>query len=572
MHIMYNPKDPKSVQKYTSAVTLSDMEIFIFPEIAYALVLANMMSPLLWQWKENDWFQKSKKLPEYKKLLRLRQFIMDNFSFNLDLDTWGLTSKDTELARFKDFVDEKALSQSNALFGYEGDKYYFSMDIRRHFGLDKYEGDVIPYWKTETAEAMHAFKFKEGYSGGAGECVSLATLYAAMLYVNIDIPLEKIFLMATPLHSQNFIDIRDGILTNNRRLVTKSMWFNGTELSAKARRAIENEKITLVANNTGFIHTLYEEATINREDYNSFTTKITEFLTTDITSEVLAGFLRQFNKYQKCFQVTRKHGGRDWYIELEKVLQYEHSSNSHLGDESQSALLKEIEIDEFYPDAISGRTVFNEIQALLKKSDFPLDSKEKLDELRKNLPGCCIDLDNFIKDLLMFCRTAPKLPEKGKKFINSRKIELDGLASREEIVEYLNSIRAENETADLAFTAFRDMKLAPWEPFMKAALERNPVSLKGLKGLSIEDAYKKLTSFESQSIYDGSRMAQPDELWNFGRGDGLEMAIAFLNFIRNSPGFENASLESQGSKVLVRVKNREFTFNSSKNLELSWVI
>ena len=564
---MYNPKDPKSVQKYTSAVTLSDMEIFIFPEIAYALVLANMMSPLLWKWKENNWFQKSKDLPEYKKLLRLRQFIMDNFSFNLDLDTWGLTRKDVELSRFKDFIDEKTLSQSNALFGYEGDKYYFDIDIRRHFGLDKYEGDIIPYWKTETVEAMHAFQYKKGYAGGAGECVSLATLYAAMLYVNIDIPLEKIFLMATPLHSQNFIDIRDGILTNNRRLVTKSMWFNGTELSAKARRAIENEKITLVANNTGYIHTLYEDATIDPKDYDNFAGKIKDFLSTDITSEVLAGFLRQYNKYQRCFQVIRKHGGRDWFIELEKVLQYEHGSNSHLGDDSQGALLKEIEIDEFYPTVISGRTIFNEIQTLLKRSDFPLDSKEKLDELSRNLPGCCIDLNNFMKDLVSYCRIDPKLPISGKKFVKSKKLEMDGLKSREEMLEYLESVRAESETADLAFTAFRDMKRAPWEPFLKAAYERNPVVIRGLGNNSIAEAYKQLNSLENLSIYDGSRMAQPDEVWNFRRGDGLEKAIALVNFIKNVYPQAEHSLQSDGKKVLVRVDGQEYMFDSLKGID-----
>jgi len=45
---MYNPDDPKSVEKYSSAVTLSDMEVFIFPELMLALVLANIMSPRLW--------------------------------------------------------------------------------------------------------------------------------------------------------------------------------------------------------------------------------------------------------------------------------------------------------------------------------------------------------------------------------------------------------------------------------------------------------------------------------------------------------------------------------------------
>ena len=92
----------------------------------------------------------------------------------------------------------ETLAQSNALFGYEGDKYYFDIDIRTHFGLDKYEGDIIPYWKTETVEAMDAFRHKPGYPTGAGECVSLATLYAAALFIVGEVPLSDIFLMATP--------------------------------------------------------------------------------------------------------------------------------------------------------------------------------------------------------------------------------------------------------------------------------------------------------------------------------------------------------------------------------------
>ena len=64
------------------------------------------------------------------------------------------------------------MSHSNALFGYEGDKHYFTLDIRKHFGLDKYTSSTIPYWKTETVEAMDAFVHKENYRVGAGECVA----------------------------------------------------------------------------------------------------------------------------------------------------------------------------------------------------------------------------------------------------------------------------------------------------------------------------------------------------------------------------------------------------------------
>ena len=267
-----------SDEEKSAAATLSDMEIFIFPELMYALVLANILSPRLWRWRELEWFAGIREMRPKKRLQRLRQHIMDNYTFNLDLETWGLTTQARELARFAPFLSPEEIASSNALFGYHGDAYYYDIDIRRHFGLDKYTSDVIPYWKTETVEAMDAFRRKPGHSVGAGECVSLAGLYAAAAFVVCGLPLDSIYLMATPLHSQNFLDVDTGILTNNRRLVTRAMWSNGTVISQQARRALEHERVTIVSHATGYIHLLYPEATISPSAYADFAAKLDAFL------------------------------------------------------------------------------------------------------------------------------------------------------------------------------------------------------------------------------------------------------------------------------------------------------
>ncbi|MFN8241114.1 MAG: hypothetical protein U0X39_10255, partial [Bacteroidales bacterium] len=155
--------DKKTLEKYSSAFTLSDMEIFIFPELFYPLVLANILSPVIWSWRDDPWFANIEKKGFTFKANRIKQFIIDNYVFNLDLSTWGLTTKGKEIDRFSSYFDIEMLRQSNALFGYEGDKYYFDIDIRKHFGLDKFNTDVIPYWKTETVEAMTAFRHKENF-------------------------------------------------------------------------------------------------------------------------------------------------------------------------------------------------------------------------------------------------------------------------------------------------------------------------------------------------------------------------------------------------------------------------
>jgi hypothetical protein len=565
---MYNPDNPQSLEKYSSAITLSDMEIFIFPELLYALVLANIMSPGLWAWKNDTWFRNFDSLSPYRRILRLKQYIIEHFGFNLDLDTWGLTTKEREMARFSSFIDENALSQSNALFGYEGDKYYFDIDIRRHFGLDKYTSNVIPYWKTETIEAMEAFKYKPGYSSGAGECVSLSTLYASALFAVARIPIDKIYLMATPLHSQNFIDINDGLITNNRRIVTKNMWFNGTELSEKARRALQHERITVVAHHTGYIHTLYPEASIDPAAYSMFSEKLKKFLVTDITFEVLANFIRQNSSYQKCFQIAHSCCGKPRYIEAEKVYSYEHNSKFKVSDETRDKLLHEIDEDEFYPQPISNRLVFDEVEKIFNNAAISINSDTTIDTLRNQLNHCCFNVEEVMKELLDFCRIAPRLPSGIKKQLEPQPIPIDGLSSREEIMESLESLRSTNPVVDLAFTAYRDMSKAPWKPFVKAAMERNPVSILESKDSTISDSANRLKSMDNESIYDGKRMAQPDEVWNFSRGDGLEKALCLTNIIKNRFPQDNCVLEGDKEKIIVRHGKDEYAFTSKKGLEL----
>lgn len=563
---MYKHNDARSLEKYSSAVSLSDMEIFIFPELIYSLMLANCMSPVMWNWRQDSWFKGRETMNQYRLLQRVKQYIMDNFTFNLDLDTWGLTTKEKELARFSQFIDQATLAQSNALFGYEGDKYYFDIDIRRHFGLDKYTTAVIPYWKTETIEAMHAFRHKPGYPTGAGECVSLAALYASALFVVGQIPLDDIYMLATPLHSQNFIDIKDGVITNNRRIVTKAMWFNGTEISAKARRALQNERVTVVAHRTGYAHILYPEATMQKERYEHFRERLGSYLKADIDYTLLTSFLRDRSALQRCFQFAHTCCGKPRFIQAEKVFAYEHGSKARVGDESQDALIHEIDEDEFYAEPIKGRIVLSELEKFFKQNRISVDCNCNVEQLKKHLCHTCFNVEEVIKDLLGFARMNPLLPGADRQWTSTPAVDLEGVHSPQEAVECLASQRATNPTADLAFMAYRDMRLSPWRPFMKAALERNPVCVIASGELDLEQAAKKLAAMPDESIYEGSRVAQPDEVWNFGRGDGLEKALCLLTIARGREATRDAGIDGGPNEVVVRAGAREYRFATAKSL------
>ncbi|MDD5677778.1 MAG: hypothetical protein PHW60_07270 [Kiritimatiellae bacterium] len=560
----------QELERKSSALTLSDMEIFVFPELIYSLLLANLMSPCIWRWRDEPWFAGLAAMTPYRRIVRVKQYIMDHYAFNLDLDTWGLTTKQRELSRFSDFIDAATLKQSNALFGYEGDKYYFDIDIRKHFGLDKYAGDVIPYWKTETVEAMNAFRYRENYAGGAGECVSLAVLYAAALFIVARVPLKDIFLMATPLHSQNFVDTGEGVLTNNRRLVTKTMWYNGTALSAQARRALENERVTLVAHETGHVHILFPEATIQPQAYERFAERLRRFLQTGLTDEMLGNYIRHRRDIQKCFQIRYAIHGVARYIGAERAFAYEQDSAFKVTDATRDKLLSEIETEYFSCERLPDGIVLNDLEDYLRAQKVDLNNAADVEALRKQFSCGCLNAALAIEGLIRFCRTVPRIPDIREKTVRLVQAPL-GITldmDREAVIARLEAIRPQNAVADLAFYAYRDLTRTEPEPFLRAAVERNPVSVAGAAALTEEQVVERVTAMPDESIYDEpGRLAQPDEVWNYGRGDGVERAILLANILHARTPDKKIAVEVASASAKLIVNGREIEFKSAKQLK-----
>lgn len=556
--------DKKILEKYSSAFTLSDMEIFIFPELFYPLVLANIMSPLLWEWRNDPWFHDMGKKSFTYKVNRIKQFIIQNYVFNLDLSTWGLTTKSREIERFREFFDMDVLKQSNALFGYEGDKYYFDIDIRKHFGLDKYDSDIIPYWKTETIEAMTAFRHKENFSTGAGECVSLSALYAAAMFVVGRIPLEKIFLIATPLHSQNFITEKDGLITNNRRIVTKNMWFNGTSLSEKARRALENEKVTIVSHISGYIHLIYNDATIDRKAYDLFSARLREFLITGLTSLIFINFLRFKSKYKSLFQYECECSGTKRYISLEKMFEYEHTSKFNASAEMRELLVKEIEGDEFHLSPLQGKIMLNDVEEIIENNQGASlgEIEKKLISINGSVPADTIH--EMFHELEQFISTDPKIPDSRKNYISLVSPAVTADDNRDKINHSILDTADRSELSLLTLYVFRQMDKIRWEPFIKASLERNPVCLNDLKDKNIDEVYRILTKLPDVSIYEGKRLSLPDEVWNFGRGDGIEKSLLLADVIIQRENNASVKIEIENNKVTLKYNNGEYHFSSAK--------
>ena len=573
-----NPKltpdfsDKKTLEKLSSAFTLSDMEIFIFPELFYPLVLANIMSPEIWKWRDDPWFNGIDKKNFNSKANRIKQYIIQNYVFNLDLSTWGLTTKNKEIRRFSDFFDIELLRKSNALFGYEGDKYYFDIDIRKHFGLDKFNSDIIPYWKTETVEAMTAFRYKSGFSTGAGECVSLSAIYAAAMFIVGKISLEKIFLIATPLHSQNFIIEKDGLITNNRRIVTKNMWYNGTSLSEKARRALENEKVTIVSHISGHIHYLYRNATIDRKAYDLFSVKLKEFLSADLSSLIFINFLRFKSKYKTLFQYKCECSGTKRYIALEKMFEYEHTSKFNVSAESRELLVKEIEGDEFHLSPILGKLFLNDIEDIIERLNGRSIIEIKNEVIKVSPSEFRNVLEELFSELNDFIVINPKLPDRDKIFTENTVLNLETTDNREAIIKKITNSIDFSEMALLSMYVYRDMDKVDWKPFIKAAVERNPVCFEDLSGKTSDQIFSILNEFSDVSIYNGNRLALPDEVWNFKRGDGIEKALLMADVILNENKQSTLRISIRNNEVTLYAPEKEYHFVSEKNISKTIII
>jgi hypothetical protein len=193
------------------------------------------------------------------------------------------------------------------------------------------------------------------------------------------------------------------------------------------------------------------------------------------------------------------------------------------------------------------------MEGLAKKIDCTQDMNRKM---------------TVLESLVDFIHIDPELPETdGRTFNGPGPVEIRPGMTRDGILQYLEGIRGTHPVADLAFYASRDLAGVSWKPFLKAALERNPVVIQMTKELSDDAVYRALHGLPNESIYDGTRVAQPDEVWNFQRGDGLECAVALAGVLRARHPDIPVGLSASGNAVTLSINDRQYRFESEKGLE-----
>jgi hypothetical protein len=172
----------------------------------------------------------------------------------------------------------------------------------------------------------------------------------------------------------------------------------------------------------------------------------------------------------------------------------------------------------------------------------------------------------MFKDLSEFISIDPQIPNAAKNYIHTDKLDINIENTREQIIETIEVRSETSETALLALYVYRDMDEIDWLPFVKAALERNPVSFNDLYEKNNYEVYSLLKELPIESIYDGNRLALPDEVWNFRRGDGIEKAILLADFIHHKDKNATITIHIDNKKVLLSAGGHDFHFISNKSL------
>jgi hypothetical protein len=311
---------------------------------------------------------------------------------------------------------------------------------------------------------------------------------------------------------------------------------------------------------------MYDKATIDKGVYEKFRDKMDGFLSAGLTHLMFANFLRCHSEYQKHFQFCHKLRGEQMFVKAEVLFHYEHGSTYRIYDATFDKLLADVSTEDYVRYKVIERLCCEQFMAFVDYEKIDINDQESRGKLAEYLSVFVPDARSFVEKLYSFLHMEARLPDVDKEYASCGSIDISAQQSREEVIEHLEGLRGGNAMADLAFYAYRDMSRCKWEPFMRAAIDRNPVSIEAMKDESIEQVYQQLGRMENYSIYDGSRVAQPDEVVNFKRGDGVEKAILLANIINARGGEESVTIEVAGERVLLKAGG-DYEFASNKGLE-----
>jgi hypothetical protein len=214
---------------------------------------------------------------------------------------------------------------------------------------------------------------------------------------------------------------------------------------------------------------------------------------------------------------------------------------------------------------LHGKILLNDAEEIFEKS-----KGKSLPELESefNRFSEIVPLDiihEMFSELSDFIQTDPQIPDNNKNYIDTTVPDISIENNRDEIIKSIGNLYDKSELCTLALYVYRQMDKVEWLPFVKAAIERNPVCFTDLNGKDVNEVYNILNEMPDESIYDDRRLALPDEVWNFRRGDGIEKALLLADFIINKDTSASVLISVESSKISMDYDGHIFSFKSNKS-------
>lgn len=264
----------KNLDRYSSATTLTVIELEIYPELIQAQLLANLMSPSLWEWKEK--LPKKTGSPIRRKVEAIKQYIIQNYNFTHmeeypGLCPCGTTAIEDEQKRFPDSIRKTKLFRNLHEIFIDGKNSSLAellgvSDVREFYHFSCCPPGTIPIWGNETVEKMDAYRRISQDQKASGKCEALAALYAAALISVGDFPIEYVYMLFTPAHVMTYLMEGNGYLSSNRRMFSPISLRNVSPHTNVVRSCFENEGIVRIQNMCGYVDDLEEKSTIPKEN------------------------------------------------------------------------------------------------------------------------------------------------------------------------------------------------------------------------------------------------------------------------------------------------------------------
>ncbi len=239
--------------------------------------------------------------------------------------------------------------------------------------------------------------------------------------------------------------------------------------------------------------------------------------------------------------------------------------------------MQEIDTEVCEPQLLPDRIVLNDLEAFARDNRINLDKPRDVEALKEKFACGCLNAKTAIDSLIRFCHLEPKLPNAAaRKFTQGAEqaLGIEAGMGRDGIIQRLETLRRSDSTVDLAFYAYRDLNRTDPEPYVYSSIERSPVSVGGSQSLDEAALVEKIRAMPNESIYDGDgRLAQPDEVWNYQRGDGVEKAMLLANLLRARHPSASITVRVAPDHAICELDAQRFEFPSTKQLKTqAWPI